>query len=73
MEIREDQTWDAGELGCGELVLALRARLLAMPGRTLKVIATDAGAAADLPAFCRMTGHELVHVEDCSYWIRARR
>jgi len=40
----EDDSWDAGDMGCGELVLDLRFRLLAMPGRVLKLVATDAGA-----------------------------
>jgi tRNA 2-thiouridine synthesizing protein A len=69
-----DDAWDAGEMGCGDLVLALRTKLKAMPGRTLKVIARDAGAPADLPAYCRMTGNTLLR-EDLpthSYWIKAR-
>jgi tRNA 2-thiouridine synthesizing protein A len=61
-------------MGCGELVLHLRMRLRAMPGKVLKVIARDRGAPADLPAYCRMTGHQLIHAQPntCSYWIRAR-
>jgi len=72
MDCAEDETWDAGDLGCGELVIALSTRLRGMPGRTLKLIATDPGAPADLPAFCRMTGHELRGVDGHAYWIRAR-
>ncbi len=68
----EDATWDAGDMGCGELVIELRARLRAMPGRVLKLVATDAGAPADIPAYCRMTGHELLEVRPPAYWIRAR-
>ena len=69
-----DALWDAGEMGCGELVMHLSRRLKTMPGQVLRLIARDAGAPADLPAYCRMTGHALVHVEaaSCSYWIRAR-
>jgi tRNA 2-thiouridine synthesizing protein A len=68
----EDDSWDAGDMGCGELVLELRMRLLAMPGRVLKLVATDAGAPEDIPAYCRMTRHELVHAAPPAYWIRAR-
>ena len=68
----EDDSWDAGDMGCGELVLDLRFRLQAMPGRVLKLVATDAGAPEDIPAYCRMTRHELVHAEPPAYWIRAR-
>jgi hypothetical protein len=34
-----DDLWDAGDLGCGELVMYLRVRLRAMPGKVLKLIA----------------------------------
>lgn len=65
--------WDAGELACGELVLDLRRRLRQMPGRVLRIIALDPGAYEDIPSWCRLTGHALIHHdrETCSYWIRA--
>lgn len=69
----EDDTWDAGEMGCGELVLELRMRLGAMPGRVLRLVATDAGAPEDIPAWCRMTRHELLRAEPPVFWIRARK
>jgi len=56
-----DAEWDAGDLGCGELVIELRFRLAAMrPGAIIRVRATDTGAVEDLPAWCRMTRHRLV-------------
>jgi tRNA 2-thiouridine synthesizing protein A len=66
--------WDAGDLGCGELVLQLRLRLKRMPGQVLRLTARDPGAPEDIPAYCRMTGHELVRAEpaSCTWWIRAR-
>jgi tRNA 2-thiouridine synthesizing protein A len=69
-----DQEWDAGDLGCGDLVLALRGKLRAMPGQVLKLIARDPGAVADIPAYCRMTGHQLLRDEPaaCAYWIKAK-
>lgn len=71
---RSDEVWDAGSLGCGELVLELRGRLMAMPGHVLRVIALDPGAPEDIPAWCRLTGHALLHEEPAtnSYWIEAR-
>jgi NifU-like protein involved in Fe-S cluster formation/TusA-related sulfurtransferase len=71
---RVADVWDAGDLGCGDLVLELRGRLRAIPGRVLRVIAFDPGAPEDIPAWCRLTGHALVHQEEAtsSYWIRAR-
>jgi tRNA 2-thiouridine synthesizing protein A len=68
----EDDAWNAGDLGCGELVITLRMRLRTMPGATLKLIATDAGAPEDIPAWCRMTGDTLLRTEPPVYWIRAR-
>jgi tRNA 2-thiouridine synthesizing protein A len=60
--IAHDQEWDAGDLGCGELVIELRFRLKAMrPGQVIRVHATDTGAVQDLPAWCRMTRDKLLH------------
>jgi tRNA 2-thiouridine synthesizing protein A len=72
--IAHDDLWDAGDLGCGELVMHLRNRLRAIPGKVLKLVARDPGAPADIPAYCRMTGHELVREDPAShcYWIRAK-
>ena len=65
--------WDAGELGCGELVLELRSRLEALlPGELFHLTAKDAGAPEDLPAWCRLTGHALVGAEHPNYWIRRK-
>jgi tRNA 2-thiouridine synthesizing protein A len=69
-----DAEWYAGDLGCGDLVLELRGKLLAMPGKVLKLVARDPGAPADIPAYCRMTGHQLLRDEpdSGSFWIKAR-
>jgi tRNA 2-thiouridine synthesizing protein A len=66
-----DDEWDAGDLGCGELVLELRMRMARLaPGQVLRLIARDPGAPADLPAWCRLTGHTLVSGEHPVYVIR---
>jgi tRNA 2-thiouridine synthesizing protein A len=68
-----DGEWDAGEMGCGELVLELRLRLKPMrPGQILRLTARDPGAPEDLPAWCRLTGHHLVSAEHPIYWIRRK-
>ena len=65
--------WDAGGMGCGELVLALRGRMNALPpGAVLKVTATDPAAPEDLPAWCRLTGHRLVRIDHPAYYICRR-
>lgn len=66
-----EATWNAGAMGCGELVLELRFRMADLaPGSQLHLIATDPGAIEDLPAWCRMTGHRLTRAKHPEYWIR---
>jgi tRNA 2-thiouridine synthesizing protein A len=66
-------TWDAGDLGCGDLVLELRTRLRAMaPGATLELIAHDLGAPEDLPAWCGLTGHRLLRAAPPVYLIQRK-
>jgi tRNA 2-thiouridine synthesizing protein A len=68
-----DAEWDAGDMGCGDLVLELRARVEALvPGRVLRLTARDPGAPADIPAWCRMTGHVLVSAQHPTYLIRRK-
>jgi tRNA 2-thiouridine synthesizing protein A len=68
-----DSAWDAGDMGCGELVLELRLRLKPMrPGQLLKLTARDPGAPEDLPAWCRLTGHHLTYVNHPIYLIRRK-
>lgn len=65
--------WDAGELGCGELVLELRLKLQTMqPGNVFRLCARDAGVPEDLPAWCRLTGHRLLRAEHPNYWIQRK-
>jgi len=61
-------------MGCGELVMELRIRLRKAPGKVLLLVALDKGAVADIPAYCRMTGHQLLlhQPETASFWIKAR-
>ena len=65
-----DAHWDAGDMGCGELILELRSRMAALgPGQTLRLVARDPGAPADLPAWCRLTGHALVSADHPVYLV----
>lgn len=66
-------TWHAGDMGCGELVMALRLRMKNLPaGGVMKVTATDPAAPEDLPAWCRLCGHTLVGMTHPDYWIRRK-
>lgn len=70
---KADVEWDAGDMGCGDLVLELRMRLQPMaPGTVIRVTARDPGAPADMPAWCGMTGHSLVHQKHPVYFIRRK-
>jgi len=63
--------WDAGESGCGQLIVQLRRQLGQLdPGDTLEVLARDAGAPVDLPVWCRLTGHRLVSAAHPFYVIQ---
>ena len=73
VEVLVSERWDAGETGCGQLVVELRRRLDRMrPGERLEVVARDAGAPTDLPAWCRMTGHVLVSADHPVYVIERK-
>lgn len=68
-----DLEWNAGDLGCGDLVLQLMMRMKAMaPGQVLRLVALDPGASADIPAWCRMTGHTLLAEQPPEYLIRRK-
>jgi tRNA 2-thiouridine synthesizing protein A len=65
--------WDVGDEGCGDLALALRRKVQALPPRTLLVVrATDPGAAHDIPAWCRLAGHSLLHADPPTYRLRTK-
>ncbi len=72
-DVAADAAWDAGDLGCGDLVLELRTRLRAMPpGAVLALRARDPGAPEDIPAWCGLTGHGLVSARHPDYLIRRK-
>ena len=57
-EVEFDVDLDCVGLLCPLPVLRARKRLMAMqPGQVLRVLATDAMAAVDLPHFCDQAGH----------------
>lgn len=71
----EDLLWDAGDTGCGELIVQLKLRLRAeVPaGGTLRLIATDPGAREDIPSWCRLTGNPLLHADHPQYLIQRKQ
>jgi tRNA 2-thiouridine synthesizing protein A len=68
-----EDAWDAGGMGCGDLVLELRIRLGRLAaGGILRLVAQDPGAPEDIPAWCRLTGHTLLEAKHPEYTIRRR-
>ena len=61
-EIVVEAVCDGGDQGCGGglLLLMLQAMKRLEPGAVLEVRSTDAGVREDLPAWCRMTGNDLL-------------
>jgi tRNA 2-thiouridine synthesizing protein A len=54
-------------------VLQLKLRLDGMaPGQLMRLVARDPGVRADLPAWCRLTGHRLVAADHPVYLIRRK-
>jgi TusA-related sulfurtransferase len=70
-----DLFFDAGDKGCAEgpiqEIAALMSRL--QPGQALEVRATDPTVAIDLPAWCRLAGHEMVSRQGDRYLLRRKR
>lgn len=69
---------DAEESGCGDLmVLLMRSIRKVPPGGVLRLTARDPGAGADIPSWCRMTGHELLAEpsgeDEADYTIRRKQ
>ena len=56
-----DHKLNLADLGCGDLAIALMKAMKGInAGETIEIIARDQGAANDIPAWCRMTGHTLI-------------
>ncbi len=57
------QVLDVRSAQCPGPIIAMKNALDGLEeGRILKIMATDPGFAADVPAWCRQTGHELVNI-----------
>lgn len=62
---------DARRLLCPLPVIRTQARVEDLaPGDTLEVICTDPGALYDIPAWCRMYGHEVVGTQQTREEVR---
>jgi len=67
------EEWDAGDLGCGDLLIILSIKMRRLPVRScLKLTATDPGAVEDIPAWCTLTRHRLLAASHPVYAIQRR-
>jgi tRNA 2-thiouridine synthesizing protein A len=65
--------WDSGHTTCGRLIIGICDELKKLSaGELLSISTADDGAPFDIPAWCRMTGHQLVGVEHPTYIIRKK-
>lgn len=60
-----DHRLDATALNCPEPIILTRKTLDTLqPGEALLVLATDPGAVLDFQAFCRISGNELLEMNE---------
>ncbi|MEJ2603513.1 MAG: sulfurtransferase TusA family protein [Gammaproteobacteria bacterium] len=65
--------WDAGEAGCGRLIIGVKQQVEKMrAGEILYVIARDPAAHIDLDHWCHMTGHSLVFANHPDYALKKK-
>lgn len=68
-----DDVFDALEQGCGDFLLELRLHLAQYPAETVILVASrDAGSPVEVPAWCRLTGHNLLEERHPYYLIRKK-
>lgn len=59
------ETIDGGDLSCARLLVLLRGRVTELPaGSIVHLSTTDPVAPIDLPAWCRLTGHDYLGVAE---------
>ena len=60
-----DYHLEAGEAACADLLIRLVRTLRSLPvGTIVEVVAYSRSAIHDLPAWCRLTGNPLLHMEE---------
>ena len=68
-----DALLDVGDTLCGELAIKLKIEMGKLePGQVLKVVARDPAAPQDIPAWCTLTGHPMLHLDHPDYFIQRK-
>jgi TusA-related sulfurtransferase len=61
----DKSTLDARRLLCPMPVIRVQDRVATLsPGDVLEVLATDPGTRSDIPAWCRINGHEMIDIDE---------
>ena len=65
--------WNAQDAGCGSLIVGLKREIGDVAaGELLHVTACNEGAPADIPSWCRVTGHLLVSAAHPNYVLQKK-
>jgi tRNA 2-thiouridine synthesizing protein A len=68
-----DEVFDSVDRGCGDFILDLKHEMAGLPaGGVLMIASRDAGAPIEIPAWCRLTGHDLIEAAPPFYLLRRR-
>jgi tRNA 2-thiouridine synthesizing protein A len=71
---RTEVDFDGGDTGCGELLLDLLLYMKKRPDGSISLVrALDPGAPLEIPAWCRLTGHQLTKAEHPFYTISKKQ
>ncbi len=63
--------WVAGQIGCSQLAVGLQRALAGLSvGERVEVITHNEGAEIDIPAWCHITGHQLLTLNHPVYIIQ---
>lgn len=66
-------SWNAGDKGCGQLAVGLGKEVARLEGgQLLELTASDPGARADIPAWCRVTRNPLLLANHPTYIIQKK-
>jgi len=68
--MKASEEWNAGSMGCGELLVKLHLRMKSLqPGQIFRLISVDPAAPEEMAAWCRLTGNKLIAANHPEYWI----
>ena len=68
-----ESRFDGGDTGCGEMILDLRTHFRKLPpGTHVAIHALDVGAPVEIPAWCRVTGHEFLEARHPYYLTKVK-